>query len=461
MSETTMGAPAGPASPSGTSRKLKRGRRQIRYMAQFVLLEEKGMSWLAAAAVLIVAAVVTAFIVWAHWIKIDEVAVANGAVVPKSKVHVVQHLEGGIVRDMLAEERQMVQAGQVLARLDPVQATAEKDQIRARQAALQAREERLRAFLTGREPDFSFITDPRYAHLIRDQRDIHAAAVARWESQRKVIEGEILQKEAEADAASRQIEAVTRQIGLIGEEVQMLKTLFEQGHASKTRYFAVRREQAAAESELSRLEGQRDTAQKALVELRERIADLDALERQDAVGELGTVTAELAQVNEALARATDQVTRLEVTAPVTGFVQNLQVRNPGTVIPAGGVLMEVVPVDDELMVEARISTRDVGHVAPGQPVTVKVSSFDFVRYGAVDGQLQSISATTYIDEQSGQPYYKGMVSLDRPYLGENPQANRILPGMTVQADVITGEKTLLEYILKPIYVSLAHAFRER
>jgi HlyD family type I secretion membrane fusion protein len=197
------------------------------------------------------------------------------------------------------------------------------------------------------------------------------------------------------------------------------------------------------------------------VELQDRIADLDALERQDAVGELGTVTAELAQVNEALARATDQVTRLEVTAPVSGFIQNLQVRNPGTVIPAGGVLMEVVPVDDELMVEARISTRDVGHVAPGQPVTVKVSSFDFVRYGAVDGVLQTISATTYIDEQTGQPYYKGMVSLAQPHLGEDPDANRILPGMTVQADIVTGEKTLLEYILKPIYVSLAHAFRER
>lgn len=131
MSETTIDGRLGPASGTGSPRPLKRGRRQIRYMAQFVLLEEKGMSWLAAAAVLIVAAIVTAFIIWAHWIKIDEVAVANGAVVPKSKIHVVQHLEGGIVREMLAEERQMVQAGQVLARLDPIQATAEKDQIRA------------------------------------------------------------------------------------------------------------------------------------------------------------------------------------------------------------------------------------------------------------------------------------------------------------------------------------------
>lgn len=449
-----------PSPTLGSPRKVQRGSRQIRYLAQFVLLEEKGMSWLAGAAVLVVAALVTAFVAWSSLIKIDEVAVASGSVIPRSKVQVVQHLEGGIVRDILVEERQVVEQGAVLARLDPIQATAELEQIRARRISLQLREERLRAFLFGREPDFSFV-DPRYVHLIGDQIAIFRAAKDRWDSQRAVLEGEILQKEAEAGAAMRQMEAVGRQVQLLGEEVEMLRTLFEQGHASKVRFFEIQREKAAAESEMSRLQGQRDTAEKAVIELRERIGDLDNNQRQDAVGELGTVTAELAQVDEAISRAQDMVTRLEVVAPVKGYVQNLQVRNAGTVIPAGGVLMEVVPVDDELRVETKIATRDVGHVAPGQMVKVKVSSYDFVRYGAVEGRLEYVSATTYVDEQNGQPYYKGMVSLPRTYLGENPSENRILPGMTVQADIVTGEKTLLQYLLKPIYVSLAHAFRER
>lgn len=449
-----------PSTRLGSARKVPRGSRQIRYLAQFVLLEEKGMSWLAGAAVLVVALLVTAFVGWASLIHIDEVAVTYGSVTPRSKVQVVQHLEGGIVRDILVEERQMVDAGTVLARLDPVQATAELEQIRARQAALRLREERLRAFLFGRDPDFSFI-DGRFAHLVADQQSIFRAAQDRWQSQRAVLEGEILQKNAEADAAGRQIEAVRRQVALLGEEVEMQRTLFEQGHASKVRFFEIQREKAAAESELSRLEGQKDTAEKAVIELNQRIADLDNNQRQDAVGELGTVTAELAQVDEALARAQDMVQRLELVSPVKGYVQNLQVRNPGTVIPAGGVLMEVVPVDDELRVEAKIATRDVGHVAPGQPVKVKVSSYDFVRYGSVQGRLEYVSATTYVDEQNGQPYYKGMVSLSRTYLGDNPAENHVLPGMTVQADIVTGEKTLLQYLLKPIYVSLAHAFRER
>ncbi|GAA0590688.1 HlyD family type I secretion periplasmic adaptor subunit [Caenispirillum bisanense] len=452
--------PSSPTALGGAPRKVQRGSRQIRYLAQFVLLEEKGMSWLAGAAVLLVAVLVTGFVAWASLIRIDEVAVTSGSVVPRSKVQVVQHLEGGIVRDILVEERQMVEAGTVLARLDPVQATAELEQIRARRASLKLREERLRAFMFGRDPDFSFI-EPRFAHLMADQMSIFRAGHDRWESQRAVLEGEIMQKQAEANAAARQMESVRRQVALLGEEVEMQRTLFQQGHASKVRFFEVQREKAAAESELSRLEGQKETSEKAVVELTQRINDLDNNQRQDAVGELGTVTAELVQVEEALGRAQDMVQRLEMVSPVRGYVQNLQVRNAGTVIPAGGVLMEVVPVDDELRVETKIATRDVGHVTAGQPVKIKVSSYDFVRYGSVAGRLEYVSATTYVDEQTGQPYYKGMVTMDRAYLGENPEENRILPGMTVQADVVTGEKTLLEYLLKPIYVSLAHAFRER
>lgn len=441
-------------------RALRRGGRQMRYLAQFVLLEEKGMSWMAATAVLVVCSLVVAFVVWASIVQIEEVTVTSGTVVPKSKVHVVQHLEGGIVRELLVQDRQMVEAGQPLVRLDPVQARADLDSLRARQAALMLRAERLRAIADLREPDFSGI-DARYAHLVKDHTDIFHAAMQRWMTQTAVIQGEVAQKNAEIAALERQMEATTRQIDLLAEEVEMLRTLFDAGHASKIRYFEVRRQHAAMQSELSRLEGDRDTAQKALVELSERQADLDSNVRQDALGELGTVTAELAQVNEALARSEDMVERLTIVSPGKGYVQNLQVRNVGAVIPAGGMLMEVVPVEDELLVETRVSTRDIGHVHPGQPATVKVSTYDFVRYGAVSGELLDVSATTYVDERDGQPYYKGTVRLSQPHVGDDPQVNRVMPGMTVQADIITGRKTLLQYLLKPIHWSLAQAFRER
>jgi HlyD family type I secretion membrane fusion protein len=177
------------------------------------------------------------------------------------------------------------------------------------------------------------------------------------------------------------------------------------------------------------------------------------------VYEVGTGAAELAQVAESLARAVDRANRLTIDSPVRGIVQNLQIRTIGGVIPAGGALMDIVPVDDELLVEARVSTRDRGHVHEGQQASVKITTYDFVRYGAVHGIVTSISPTTFVDEKDGQPYYKAMVALDHPWVGSSD--NGLLPGMTVQADVITGEKTLLQYLLKPIFVSLAHAFHER
>ena len=184
-------------------------------------------------------------------------------------------------------------------------------------------------------------------------------------------------------------------------------------------------------------------------------------ERKNILGELDVVTAEIAQVRELIHRLEDRVTRLKIIAPVHGFVKDIKVRSEGGVIAPGGILMDIVPIDDELRIETRISTKDVGHVNLGQNVTIKVTSFDFARYGSVNGVLENISATTYIDEKDGTPYYKGIVKLDVPYVGSEPSENRILPGMTVQADILTGNKTLFQYLLKPIYVSLQQSFRER
>ncbi len=176
---------------------------------------------------------------------------------------------------------------------------------------------------------------------------------------------------------------------------------------------------------------------------------------------MGTVTAETSQVQELIHQLEDRFNRLQIVSPVRGYVKDIKIKSKGGIVPAGGIVMEVVPIDDELRVETRISTKDVGHVNLGQPVTVKVASFDFARYGSVSGVLDNISATTYIDETNGAPYYKGIVKLDTPYVGEDPEQNKIVSGMTVQADIMTGEKTLSQYLLKPIYVSLQQSFRER
>lgn len=447
---------ANPAAPM----KLEKASRQVRHLAHFAIVEEAGMSAVARLSVVVVAMVVAGFLLWASLMTMDEVASTFGSVVPAHSVQVVQHLEGGIVREILVEDRAMVEAGQVLVRLDPVQATAEMEQAESRRVALMLKAERLRAFVEGRTPDFGTVS-PRYKGLAVDQIDILRADTERWLSQADVLHEQLQQKREEIAAAAAQERSVREQLALVAEEAMMRETLFKAGHTSKVDYFAVLRQKAAIESEISRLQGQERTAGRAVTELERRLADLDNNQRQDALKDLGTVTAELSQVEESVARLQDRVKRLDVVAPVRGFVQNLKAKTVGAVVPAGGMIMEVVPVDDDLLVETKINTRDVGHLAPGQKVIVKVASYDFVRYGSVLGALKSVSATTYLDEKDNTPYYKGWVELAHPWVGEQAAGNRILPGMTVQADIVTGEKTLLQYLLKPIHASMAQAFHER
>lgn len=457
MSEAAALAPT--PSPMGPP-KLEKATRQIRHLAQFAIVEESGISAVSRAAVIIVSAVVAAFVVWASFMRIDEVAVTFGTAVPSRSVQVVQHLEGGIVREILVEDRAMVEAGQVLVRLDPIQASAELEQAQSRRAGLAIKSERLRAFVENRQPDFSSFS-VKYAPMIVDQLDLLRANTERWSSQRKVFEEQIMQKREEIRAAQNQQRSAEEQLKLVSEEVGMREQLYNSGYSSKVDFYAVRRQRAAVEAELSRLKGQEATAAKALEELAKRIGDLDNNIRQDTLGELGTVSTELVQVEESMSRLHDRVNRLEIVSPAKGFVQNLKAKTVGAVVPAGGMLMEIVPVDDELLVETRISTRDVGHLHSGQKVIIKVASYDFVRFGSVEGTLRDISATTYVDEKDNQPYYKGWVLLQHPYVGTREGQNRILPGMTVQADIITGDKTLLQYLLKPLQASFSQAFRER
>ena len=438
----------------------KKASRQIRYMAQYVQLEEQGVSGLSRAAIVLVTLILVAFVVWSNFMRVDEVAVTFGSVVPKGSVRSVQHLEGGIVKAVLVEERQIVEEGQLLIELDGAQVGAELQQVNARLLSLRLREERLRATSYGRELDFSGWSEMPIS-LIQDQVDMYSSTIERMQSQRNVFEQQLDQKNEQINATRNQIEAVERQLVLIQEEVDMRGNLFERGHGSKVSYLEVKRAMAAMQSELSRLVGQEQAAMEAVEEIEDRVEDLEKTERKNALAELGVVTAEIVQVQELINQLQDRFERLQIVSPVKGFVKDIKVKSKGSIVPAGGVAMDVVPIDDELRVETRISTKDVGHVNQGQEVTVKVASFDFARYGSVEGVLENISATTYIDETNGAPYYKGIVNLAHPYVGDDPNHNKILPGMTVQADIMTGEKTLFQYLLKPIYVSLQQSFRER
>lgn len=442
------------------ARKVRRGDRQTRFLAQSVILEEAGSSGLIRIAMVTIAVVICAFLVWSAITNVDEVAIASGEVVPTGQVQSIQHLEGGIISEILVAEGEEVQKEQVLIRLDPSAAAAELNQMKARRAGLELQRERLRALGAGEQPDFSF-AGPEYRRLIDDQISIYESAVDANENRRKVIVTQIEQRKQELVLLEEQEETLSRTADIRLDEYEMREELFRRGLTTKITYLDAKRALNDTRGELANLIVERQRNQESLLEQETRLDELDTDAREQALAEMGSVTNELAQVNETLSRLFDRVRRLEIVAPVRGFVKGLQIHTVGGVVPPGAVILELVPTDKELVVEAKITTRDVGHVREGQPVTLKVTTYDFARYGGISGELRDVSASTFVDEATGDPYYKGIVAMDRGYVGFDPEKNRVLPGMTVQADIKTGRKTLLEYLMKPVVSSVKTAFRER
>lgn len=440
--------------------KVRRGDRQTRFLAQSVILEEAGSSGLIRAAMIAIALVICAFLIWSGVTKVDEVAVTTGEIIPTGKVQTIQHLEGGIISKINVAEGELVEKEEVLLVLEPSGPTSELNQIRARRAALELQVERLRAIGTGREPDFSFIGN-EFKDMIEDQQIIYESQQEAHLDRQQVIITQIEQKKQELLLLEEQEETLSRNADLLLEEFLLREELYKKGLTTKIAYLDSKRAVNDSRGELANLLVDRQRTAESLEESRNRLTELDTDNREQVLTEMGVVVNELAQVIQSLEKTYDRVRRLDVQAPVRGYVKGLKVNTVGGVIPAGAIIMEIVPLDEELVVEARINTRDVGHVEPGKPVTIKVTTYDFARYGGISGELREISATTFIDEASGDPYYKGIVTLDRNYVGFEPGVNQVLPGMTVQADIITGNKTLLEYLLKPVVSSVKTSFKER
>lgn len=438
---------------------IKQSSRVARHLAQAVQLEESGTAPLIRFTLLMASLACMAFVVWASLTRVDEVAVAEGEVVPTGSVQTIQHFEGGLVEAILVKEGELVEPDQPLLRLSPAQALGDLEQTRAREMTLLLKAERLRAFVESRKPDFSF-AGPTYERLVADNAGIFQAQNQARDSARSIIHAQIEQKRSDLKLLEAQHGSLREQAAALREEFKIREQLVAKGLVTRIVHLDTKRELARAEGELARILGQTITAREAVNEAERRLLDNQSTLQKQAMDELGISIAELAQVQESIARLEDRVHRLVVTSPTRGYIKGLAVRNTGAVIQPGGLVTELVPADHQLRIDAKVLPRDVGHVKPGQRVKIKVTTFDFARYGSIMGELTRISASTFINEK-GEPYFKAVVTLERAYVGDDPAKYAIRPGMTVQAEVLTGDKTLLQYMLKPVFTQLQQSFHER
>ena len=430
----------------------------VGFLSRPLLLEESGPPRVLSHLLAIISLLVVTGIVGAGVTEITETAMTHGQIMPSGSVRLVEHLEGGIVSDILVEEGQVVRRNDVLLRLRNVDAVAELERLRAQEAALALRAERLRSFVLDRPPDFS--AGEAHPALVADQKAILDIQVEARASQRQVLLSRIDQRRLELEALDEQQRSVEEQLEITGRETSMRRRLVEKGLDSEVNFLDVERRLAQVRGERLGILGQISSTREALHEAESSLVELDATLRNDALKEMGEVTAELAEVRESVARLEDKVDRLEVTAPLDGIVKGLIQNTVGGVIAPGEAILEIVPRGETLVAEVRVEPRDIGHIRVGQAVKIRISAYDVVRFGTLKGTLRQVSASTFQDEE-GRPYYKAIVGLERGYLGSSPHHNLLLPGMVVDADINTGTKTLLQYLLKPVYRAFDSAFHER
>lgn len=433
-------------------------RRLVKFLSRPLILEEAGPPRAMTHLLLICSLAVGGFIAWSTVTDIKETALVQGQIIPAGSVHTVQHLEGGIVQEILVENGQVVERGQPVLRLQETTATSELDRLRAKEVGLALRAERLRAFVLGEAPDFS--SGGAFPSLRTDQQAILETQRRARESQRAVLLSRIEQRKAELRSLFEQRKSLKNQNDIISQQLEMRRDLLDKGLVSRIDFLESERALVESLGRLSALESDALGTREALNEAENALVELDASLGNDALDEMGEVSAELAQVREELRKLEDRVVRLDIVAPAKGVVKGLVIRTVGAVIGPADVLMEIVPFDDVLVAEVQVQPKDIGHLWVGQEAAVKVNTYDVSRFGTVAGTVQRISASTFQTEE-GAPFYRAIITLSQNHVGSIPGRNLILPGMVVDADITTGNRSLFRYLLKPIYRSLDVAFSER
>lgn len=447
-----------PAAVADTRSISKRDARIAKFLSKPLLVEEHSAPKTVSSLPWLIGVFLVGCIGLAAVTKVSETAVIQGQVVPAGSVHIVQHLEGGIVAEVMVDDGEVVSAGEPLMRLDVTAAEAERNEARAREASLVLRAERLRAFILDRDPDFTL--ENAYPQMVADQQDILKMQRQSRDSQQEILQARIRQRQAQLDSLGLQRNQQEQQVRITGELVELREKLVRKGLVSRVTFLETLQAHSSVRGDLVALLGQITKTEEDLAEAEDNLMELDSRLRAEAQTELGDVSAELARVRETTGQREDRVNRLVVRAPIGGIVKGINNLNVGAVVRPGEVVMEIVPVDDALVAEVKISPRDIGYIKVGQEARVELTTYDSSILGTIKGRLDRISASTFVDE-AGSIFYKGTIAFDRAYAGADPARHHFMPGMQVEGDIVTNQRTLLRYLLKPIYRALDNSFHER
>jgi membrane fusion protein, adhesin transport system len=416
------------------------------------------MAWVQIAAILALLGVAT---LWAWLAVLDEVASGEGRVIPSSRLQVVQTLEGGIVRDILVEEGTVVDKGEVMFRIDDTEFASRLGELKQKRLSLRAQIARLRAEALGAETmTDDVITIGGIDAALAAERESFVAQRARNLNDVAVLESQTRQREQELREFEARRDKLDDSSELLRREVEAARKLTASGALPEIELLRLERQLIEAEGELAVLSATIPRARAAIEEARNKVAFAESRTKADAHADLAKRLADLAIVEETLRSAEDRVARTSVTAPVRGIVNRLGITTIGAVAQPGFELAEIVPLDDSLRVEVRIAPRDVAFIHPGQDARVKLTAYEYLVYGPLEGTVERISADSFTDD-NGQTFYRVRVRTDRNHVEKDGVTHPILPGMVASVDILTGRKSVLEYLMNPILRARDESMRER
>jgi len=403
--------------------------------------------------------IVVVLLVWASLARVDEITRGEGRVIPSRQLQVVQSLDGGVVAEILVREGQVVEPGELLLRIDETRAVSGVNESRAQAFALRAREARLRSLAEGTpfSPPRPTAGNAEEAGIVEEERRLLEARQAELRNLISINQQQLLQRQQELAEMRARRSTAQQGLDLAQQELNKTRPLLASGAVSEVDVLRLERDVARFRGESEQAGAQIARVQAAIGEAQRKIQETEIGFRNEARRELSELLGTLAALNESTVALADRVDKTSVRSPVRGTVQRLLANTVGGVIQPGRDIVEIVPLDDALLLEARVLPKDIAFIRPGQEAVVKFTAYDFAVYGGLSGKVENISPDTVVDER-GNAFYVIRVRTDRPAFSEQLP---ILPGMTAEVDILTGNKTVLSYLLKPILRAKSIALSER
>jgi adhesin transport system membrane fusion protein len=401
------------------------------------------------------------FIIWSSFAKIDISARGEGQVVPSSEVQIISNLEGGIVDEFFVKEGDTVKKEQTIMRLRDVGANSELGTNEARYLGLLATITRLQAEVEGK-PTIEFPPEvmEKAPQSVAEEMSAFSANRMKLSGQTMVLETELAQRRQEVSELQSKSSDLAGVIRLQQQELEQIRPLVERGSAPRIELLQLERGIKEKETELNSVRNSIPRANSAIAQAQARIGELRSTLTAQSQMELAAKTIEMNALKQTLSGLQDRKGRTEIKSPVDGIVKDLKVNTVGGVVKPGEPVVEIVPMDDQLIVEAKIKPADIARLRPGMPSMVKFTAYDFAVYGGLKGKVTEISADT-IKNEKGESFYRVKVRTDQNILKHNGEVLPIIPGMVANVDIMTGQRTVMQYLLKPVSKTLENSMNEK